>query len=101
MRERLPLLLSILALVLAPVSGVAAAAAFRSNTAGPQGPPGQRGAQGPAGPRGATGPEGVGGPAGPQGLRGPRGFTGRQSGSTTDITWPSIVVDGNAQCPIG
>ncbi len=95
MQNRLPIVLSGTALVVAllgatPIGQAASSAAESSlglvgiqakkkplrGPRGPRGPAGPRGPQGPAGPTGAQGPAGPQGPEGPQGAAGTNGAQG-------------------------
>lgn len=100
MPARLPLILSVIALVLSPVSGVVAAETLHHDSPGPRGPAGARGVTGSSGPAGPIGPSGSVGAVGELGPVGPAGPIGAPGGAAT-VQWPAVVVDGFTQCPAG
>lgn len=103
MHNRVPLILSVIALVLGPTVGLIAASVASPNAEQLRGEPGARGPAGPEGPPGPPGPTGPQGPPGPKGDRGPQGLVGPPGppGKASDVEWPAVVVDGDSRCPAG
>lgn len=101
--NRVPLILSVIALVLGPAVGLIAASVASPSAEEMRGEPGARGPAGPGGPPGPPGPAGPQGPPGPKGEQGPQGLVGQPGppGEASDVEWPAVVVDGDSRCPAG
>jgi hypothetical protein len=92
-RARLAIIIAAAALLLGPVTGMAAGIAMqRDPVPGPAGP---------AGVTGPVGPAGQDGEQGPQGPAGPRGATQVVTKEPTSPLLKSVVVSGYDDCPVG